>query len=65
MRIFPFILLSVVLGAAMPLWAQDAAESPTVDEAPFDASTLRKDGQIIAFVGRKVFLRRDENYPIF
>ena len=59
MRIFLFILLGFVFGAAMPLWAQDEAESPAVDEAPFDASTLREDGQIIAFVGKKVFVRRE------
>lgn len=63
MRIFLFILLSVVLGAAAPVWAQDAAESAAVDEAPFDASTLREDGQIIAFVGRKVFVRKVKNQP--
>ena len=67
MRIFLFILLGFVLGAAAPVWgqdeAQDAAESAAIDEAPFDNSTLREDGQIIAFVGRKVFVREDENWP--
>ena len=64
MRIFLFILLSVVFAAVTPVWgqdeAQDAAESAAIDEAPFDNSTLREDGQIIAFVGRKVFVRKDE-----
>jgi len=70
MRIFLIILFGFVLGGAftamsMPVFAQEAAENMPVDEAPFDNSTLREDNQIIAFVGRKVFVREDENYPIF
>jgi len=56
MRRFLIILFGFVFGTTAPLWAQDA----TVDEAPFDNSTQREDGQIIAFVGRKVFVREDE-----
>jgi len=62
MRIFLFILLSVVLAIAAPVWGQADA---SLDETPFDNSTLREDGQIIAFVGKKVFVREDENFSKF
>lgn len=54
MRIFLFILLGFVFGMGSA-FAQD--------ETSFDASTLGDDGDVIAFVGKKVFVRDDESWP--
>ena len=55
MRAFLFIMLSFVLAFTGPAFSQD--------EAPFDNSSLREDGHIIAFVGRKIFVRKDDSFP--
>jgi hypothetical protein len=33
------------------------------DNGPFDASTASTDGNVIAFVGQKIFVRNDESWP--
>lgn len=33
------------------------------DDLPFDASASQGDGRVIAFVGKKVFVREDESWP--
>ena len=48
-------MLSFVLAFTGPAFSQD--------EAPFDNSSLREDGHIIAFVGRKIFVRKDDSFP--
>ena len=55
MRAFLFIILSIVLVFTGPAFAQD--------EAPFDNNSLQEDGQILAFVGRKIFVRKDSSFP--
>lgn len=56
MRIFLFILLSVVLGTAAPVWGQDEAQD---DAADWDNSTPTTNGTILAFVGKKVSIEKN------
>jgi len=51
-----FTALAISLFTIEPSFAQ-------YDGAPFDASQYSEDSQVIAFVGRKNFIREDENYP--
>lgn len=55
MKRFLLTVLGGLLCTIEPSFAQD--------EAPFDASTKGEEGQIIAFVGKKVFVRKDDSYP--
>lgn len=55
MRLLPTLVLVVSLCISVPIWAQD--------EVPFDASSETTEAQIIAFVGKKVFVERDDNFP--
>jgi len=58
MRRFLIILVTVVLGAAAPVWAQDAAESAAV----FDATTSFTENDYIAFIGEKIFFEKNDTY---
>lgn len=51
--------LLAVLATSLCLYEPSFAQ----DKSPFDASTMQEDGNIIAFVGKKIFVREDETWP--
>lgn len=59
MKRFLFILLSFVLGASVA----SAQENVSIEDMPFDVTTSDPDGSVIAFIGKKIFVRRDETFP--
>ena len=54
MRIFLFILLSVVFAAVTPVWGQD--------EAAFDATTTLSENEQMAFIGQLISEKLDPKY---
>jgi len=63
--LFGFVLGGFLIGNPAQVTAQETDSGVVENKQPFDAIAQSEEGEIITFVGRKVFVREDENWTNF